>query len=61
MSWLLNLFMVGKGPPPNQRSFTALSVSATPGRPQAFVAKISADVQTAAPWYYFRFLGQMGV
>ena len=61
MSWLLNLFMVGKGPPPNKRSFTVLSVSATPGKPQTFVAKTAAEVTAVSPWYYFRFIGQMGV
>lgn len=58
MSWLLNLLMLGKGPPPNLESFTALSTSALPGKPYTITAKVSADVQSASPWFFLRFIAQ---
>ena len=57
MSWLLNLLMLGKGPPPNGQSFTRLALSGTPGNPYNFVAKTAATVTTVTPLYYYRFVG----
>ena len=60
MSWLLNLLMLGKGPPPNLASFTRLSPNGTMGRPYSFVGKTAATVSSVSPFYFYRFVGQLG-
>ena len=39
MAWFLNLLMLGKGGPPDGRSFTYLSMNGTIGAPRKFTDK----------------------
>lgn len=60
MSWLLNLLMLGKGPPTVGDSFTTLSTSATPGKPYRISAKNPAGVEPKGILYYLKHVARIG-